>query len=133
MNRMRLKLMRFMQGRYGTDELNLVLLILAFAVDLTGMFSGISALMLVSSLILGIVLFRTLSRNSSRRAAENRFWQEKTRVPRRFFKTLLLGRKDRAHRYYLCPSCRTICRVPKGRGKLSIHCPSCGTSFDRKS
>ena len=36
-------------------------------------------------------------------------------------------------RYFSCPHCRQQVRVPKGRGKISITCPKCGTQFIKKS
>ncbi|WP_262360849.1 hypothetical protein [Gorillibacterium timonense] len=39
----------------------------------------------------------------------------------------------KTHRYYRCPSCNQTLRVPKGKGKLSITCSRCQTSFVRKS
>ena len=39
----------------------------------------------------------------------------------------------KTYRYFSCPHCRQQVRVPKGRGKISITCPKCGTQFIKKS
>ena len=33
------------------------------------------------------------------------------------------------YRFFKCPQCRQIVRVPKGRGKICITCPKCKTEF----
>ena len=80
-----------------------------------------------------LVVSRALSRNRVKRSAENRIFRERTVVPRRLFKAWSMGRKDKAHRYYLCPKCHQICRVPRGRGEVNVHCPKCGMEFTRRS
>lgn len=128
-------LRRFMYGRYGNDELNMLLLILAVIVSLCNavlsmifaqsvsfatIFSpALSVLML---LLLGVNLFRCFSRNIHKRQQENRR-----------LRNFLLRLKDRSHRYYRCPSCRQRVRVPRGRGKISIRCPKCGNKFTKKT
>ncbi len=34
------------------------------------------------------------------------------------------------HSIFYCPSCRTNCRVPAGKGHIIITCPKCGCKFD---
>lgn len=42
--------------------------------------------------------------------------------------------KDRKnYKYFQCPSCHQKIRVPKGRGKIRIHCPKCGHDFEKKT
>ena len=41
--------------------------------------------------------------------------------------------KDRKNRYYLCPRCRQTVRVPRGKGKIVITCPKCGSEIHGKS
>ena len=42
-----------------------------------------------------------------------------------------LNRKQ--YHYYRCPQCRQKLRVPRGRGRIQISCPRCGTQFIKKS
>ena len=63
-------------------------------------------------------IFRMLSRNTYKRYQENRKFCL-------FFDRL----KDREHRYYDCPKCRQVVRVPRGKGKIAITCPRCREKF----
>ena len=41
--------------------------------------------------------------------------------------------KDRQHRYFDCPKCHQMVRVPRGKGKISITCPRCREKFVKKT
>lgn len=43
------------------------------------------------------------------------------------------AQQKKTHRFYNCPECKQQVRIPKGRGKVAITCPSCGTKFVKKS
>ncbi len=126
---------QFMYGRYGTDQLNLFLLCVAVALSLinsilTAVFRnspvyimGINPILYLSMLgVLGFTVFRSLSRNIYARQKENRRFNQ--------FWTRL---KDHKNRYYHCPNCKQLIRVPKGKGKINIRCPKCGEKFIRKT
>ena len=34
---------------------------------------------------------------------------------------------------FVCPTCKQKLRVPRGKGKISITCPKCATSFIKKT
>ena len=111
---------RFMYGRYGPDQLNNALLILGASMAVIGMLFSLPVLTVLSYLPLGLCIFRMFSRNANRRRLENqRFMQ------------LLNRLRDRDSRYYSCPRCHQTVRVPRGRGKINIHCPQCGNQFVR--
>ena len=119
-------LRRFMQGRYGTDKLNTLILCAGLAAAVVSLFVNVPWLNLLLTLFYyGMVawaFFRMLSRNTYKRYQENRKY------------LMLLQRfKDREHRYYDCPKCRQQVRVPKGKGKISITCPKCRERFIRKT
>ena len=42
-------------------------------------------------------------------------------------------RLDKEHKYFTCKTCKTICRVPAGKGKIEITCPKCGQKIIGKS
>lgn len=126
---------RFLAGRYGSDALNCVLLVLAVVVSLANnilanvfldsrIYTGViyHVLWLVMMALLVLSLLRSFSRNISARRRENaRLVQLWTRL------------RDRKNRYFRCPNCRQLVRVPRGRGKVSIRCPKCGEKFIRKT
>ena len=117
----------FMQGRYGTDKLNLTLLFIGVAFSVLSFifswFFVLNALFtLLSYVCLIIAVFRCFSRNTYKRYQENRVFLM-------FFQRL----KDREHRYFDCPRCRQQVRVPRGKGKISITCPKCKEKFIKKT
>ena len=118
---------RFMEGRYGTDKLNMTILGVGVALCIISLFLGNVP---VASLILttgsyGLMIwaiFRSFSRNTYKRYEENRKYL-------RFVEKI----KDKEHRYYACPRCRQTVRVPRGKGKISITCPKCKEKFIKKT
>lgn len=77
---------------------------------------------------------RMFSRNHAQRIAENRWYWEKRNAVMSWFggvKTRFSLRKT--YHYYRCPRCHQQLRVPRGRSRISITCPKCGTSFIKKS
>ena len=124
-------LQRFMAGRYGTDKLNMALLVAALVLcfvptvlTLLGLFIPLLNLLLAlgSYALTGYAIFRCLSRNTYKRYEENR----------RYLR-LVERLKDRQHKYFDCPRCRQPVRVPRGKGKISITCPRCKEKFVRKT
>ena len=119
-------LRNFMMGRYGTDRLNMAILGVGLAASLLSVFFRATALDLVFFVLsYGMMfwaIFRSLSRNTYKRYQENRKFLQ------------VFGRlKDRQHRYFDCPKCRQMVRVPRGKGKISITCPRCKEKFVKKT
>lgn len=134
---MREKLMRFMQGRYGSygpDSLNKFLLTTAMITMLLSMFTRWNLLYVIALAALIYSYFRTLSKNYSKRYAENQMFLKSTEGIRRFYnKKINEMRQRKTHHIYKCPSCKQKIRIPKGKGKISIKCPKCSTEFIKKS
>ena len=119
-------LRRVMEGRYGTDRLNMVILCTGLAASILSSLLKVSGLNVVFWLLSYGLMFwaiwRSLSRNTYKRYQENRkFMQIVDRI------------KDRQHRYFDCPKCRQTVRVPRGKGKISITCPRCREKFVKKT
>lgn len=115
-------LRRFFAGRYGVDQLSLALLYGDLAVALIAMILKSGWLNLLTYVPLGIILFRALSKDTYRRYKENRRYLQ-----------LLDRLKDRKNRYFRCPKCKQLVRVPKGKGKINITCPRCQERFVKKT
>jgi len=119
-------LRRFMAGRYGTDRLNMTILITGVVISLIGTFIRVPVLNLLTTFVsYGLMfwaIFRSFSRNTYRRYEENRKFMQ-----------LFDALKDRDHRYFDCPKCRQRVRVPRGKGKIAITCPKCREKFVRKT
>ena len=124
----------FMAGRYGPDQLGIATLVAACVFSIAAQAARSTALYVVAYAMLFLTIFRILSHNMERRRRENdkfvRFWW-----PIRYkFKVLgekLKGRRD--FRFFRCPACGNMLRVPKGKGKVRITCPKCGERFERKT
>ena len=119
-------LRRFMEGRYGTDKLNMAILgvgvVLAVITILVTNPVVDMSLMLISYGLVIWATWRAFSRQTYKRYQENR----------RFL--MFIDRvKDRQHRYFECPRCRQIVRVPRGKGKIAITCPKCKEKFIKKT
>ena len=117
---------RFMVGRYGTDRLNMTILGVGLAACLISpFFKNVSINLLLTALSYGLMIWaicRSLSRNTYKRYQENRKFLQ-------FFDRV----KDRDHRYFDCPKCRQVVRVPRGKGKIAITCPKCREKFVKKT
>jgi len=116
----------FMTGRYGTDRLNMVILCAGLAASILSSLVRVTPLNLIfwllSYALMIWAIWRSLSRNTYKRYQENRKFLQ-------FFDRL----KDRQHRYFDCPKCRQMVRVPRGKGKISITCPRCREKFVKKT
>ena len=134
---MREKMMRFMVGRNGNDQLNLFLYavdaVLLIAATLIG--GQVGRWMWVAVLaLLGYIYFRMFSRNLTKRREENgKFLRMLYSVQAglKIRREKWVQRKD--YKFFTCPSCKTTLRVPRGNGKIKIVCRKCGNSFTGKS
>ncbi|MCR5089842.1 MAG: hypothetical protein K6C08_10055 [Oscillospiraceae bacterium] len=134
---MKEKLLQFMAGRNGNDEFNRFILVVDLLLILLSTFlrnAFGSILMTFALLLIAFTYYRMLSRNLMRRSDENaRYLREKEKVQAalRLLKERWTQRKE--YKFFVCPSCRTTLRVPRGRGKIKIVCRKCGHSFTGKS
>ena len=127
------KLQRFLYGRYGTDKLNLAMLIFGLILSLIGTLVFWPVTLLADALYIW-ALFRTFSRNIPARqreyAAFLRFWSP--------IESWLRARKVRfsqrkQYKYFKCPNCRQELRAPRGRGKIEVTCQKCHAVFRTKT
>lgn len=139
--RMRDGMIRFMYGRNGMDQLNralffaylglwLVELVLNAALKnrfVTGVFEGFLFVLMI------YILSRMFSRNLYRRRAENQRWVNFAWRIKNGRKNAAARRADRDHRYFTCKNCKTVCRVPAGKGRIVITCPKCGAQIQAKT
>ena len=124
---------RFMYGRYGNDQLNLFLIGVYLLLYLVYMFTRWEAVYWVSFVLLLGALFRLLSRNIERRRTENAKFMRAAGPVISWLRLRRNMHRDKEHVYFKCPSCGQPLRVPRGRGKITVTCRSCGASFEEKS
>ena len=131
-------LARFMYARNGADHLGLALIWASIALNIVSIFVKKDAAYLVvnlaSTVLMVWAIFRMFSKNLQKRRAENARFLEKVWWPvKRKLGAAKQQAKDKDHKYFTCPNCRTVCRVPRGKGKIVITCPKCRTRIQGKS
>ena len=126
-------LRRMMYGRYGGDQLSWFLLAVYVLLSLL---SGLPYLGILSWAALAVLVwsfYRMFSRRYDRRRAENARFLSLAAPAIRWVKMRRTILRDREHRYFRCPNCGQYLRVPRGKGRITINCRSCGVSFEEKS
>ena len=128
------KLREFMYGRYGTDQLSLALVAGGFVCYTLYVFTRWRILYLFSLVIYGIALFRTLSRNTGKRRAENqKFMNLWYKLKNKWIGVKADFEERKTYKHFKCPRCGQKIRIPRGRGKIEIYCPKCSNRFIKKS
>ena len=122
-----------MYGRYGNDQLNMVLVLLSLALYLVFVVTSWTFLYAVSFMLMAVALFRCLSRNYDRRRAENGKFLSLVQPVTRWYRLRRTIRRDKDHCYFKCPNCGQQLRVPRGKGRITVTCRGCGASFQEKS
>ncbi len=128
------------QGRQGMDELSksmfwwgLVFLIVSGL--LSALLNGVLSLPFswIGLLLIILCFVRAFSRRLEQRELENSAYLaflERRRRQWEMRKERFRQRKD--FRFFKCPGCGTILRVPRGKGKIHINC-RCGYVLYRRT
>ncbi len=129
-------LYNFFQGRNGFDSIAKLTLWLAVIFALPAMFGGVTGLVFngISMVLMVYTWWRVLSRNVYKRQAEVRRYFDRTagiRQKLRNLKTRVSQRRE--YKFFTCPTCHTMLRVPRGKGKIQITCRKCGNRFSGKT
>ncbi len=134
---MRQKLMQFMYGRNGVDLFSrfltyFALALLVLRLVIRGAVGNVMWYLAIAVLV--YAYFRIFSRNLSKRRAENaKYYQYRTKVINGFRDWRERRRQSRDFKFFRCPSCRAMLRVPRGKGRIRVTCRKCGTAFERKT
>ena len=134
LNHLKEKFRRFMVGRYGTDELNRFLSMLILVFVAFHLFTRNIMFFWMELLCLILIYVRMFSRNTGRRFKENQIYLhtcfQAGEWVRRFGSRLKACRK---FKIFKCPQCGQKLRIPRGHGKIQVHCRSCGHDFMGRS
>ena len=134
---MRERFYQFMTGRNGSDLFSRFLSFAAVAFMLLALvLRGTvgTALWYAALLLLIYDYFRIFSRNLSRRRAENaKYCQYRGLLIDSFRDWRERRCQRRDYKFFRCPSCSVMLRVPRGKGRIRVTCRKCGTSFERKT
>ena len=131
------KFIRFMQGRYGaygTDRLTKFLLIVTLILIVLTSFGPMRTLSILPIILLIYSYFRLFSRNIPKRYHENEVYMRYRATFIGFFKNFRYNLSQRrTYHIYRCPKCSQKIRIPRGKGKIMVHCPKCGNDFIKHS
>ena len=131
---------RFMYGRNGWDQLNQALFrgyLILWAAELVCAFLKLGlAVRVLEALLFALMLFiffRAFSKNLYKRRTENQKWINWYCGVKNRNAGARARHADKEHKYFTCKNCKTICRVPAGKGKIIITCPKCGAQIQAKT
>lgn len=139
MSKFREKLVRFMYGRYGADELynfiaklNFVFIIVALLLTLLPVWRWlVYAFYIFIIAIDAWMIFRMLSKNIDKRRKENAaFIKFRQKAKAGFNLTVNRIKFIRTHRFRTCPHCGAVLRLPRKKGRHSVCCPCCRKRFE---
>ncbi len=133
LEKIKVHLSQWMQGRYGADELSRFLMLVALALFVLSCFRAMRWCYPFALILMLASVLRCYSRNLEKRARERAAYlqaAERIRGKRNLQKKRWDDRK--VYRYYTCSQCHAALRVPKGTGKIQITCPKCGNTFQKK-
>lgn len=120
MKKMREKLNKVFQGRYGMDELGKTLMVFNIMLYVIGAVLQSELIFSLSIAVLVLALNRMMSRQHWDRREENRRYTGYTKLWK-------LRYENRKHsRIFMCKRCGKYIRVPKGKGKIQVTCTACG-------
>lgn len=137
----KMALQRLMYGRNGSDQLGRTAIVAALVLDVVSMFVirnrplqlvGILLYWVAMALLL-YAIFRVFSKNLYKRREENSKFLQWTWKVKNGRSAAKARHADTAHKYFICKNCKTICRVPVGKGKVIITCPKCGAQIHGKT
>lgn len=125
------KLMRFMNGRYGIDELYFGLIILYIIMFFVNY--ALKRVFIIDILMWAVLIFmiyRIFSRNVHARNMENeKFLKIWNPIKSTSKLTIRRIKEIKTHRFRKCPHCSTMLRLPRKTGKHTVECPSCHHDF----
>jgi ribosomal protein S27E len=143
----RLKMFKnFFRGRYGSDTLGFVLILIAL------MFSRFNFLWIIGAGLFLYAIYRMLSKDTSKRFQEQqkfsnmiqklmKMFSRESMMFRKLFKSLqskyaykkMTYQQRNQFDFFKCPKCNKNLRLPKNKGKLHVTCPVCGLEFFKKT
>ena len=125
---------RFMNGRHGADQLSVALLWVAIILNVIYMLTGVYIISLLATVVIVYAVFRMLSRDGGKRYAENARYMAfmaKCRTEAQQAKNRHANRKE--YKYFRCPKCHSMLRMPRGIGEKTVTCGSCKHQFRKKA
>ena len=122
------------RGRYGTDRLSMAVMNVAVLLVVVDVVARTRWLSVIAMLLLAYAWFRITSKDIAARAAENaRAMRAAGPVLSWLANPVAEAREARAYKHLSCPSGGQRVRIPRGKGKVRVTCPSCHARFEGKA
>ena len=127
-----------MIGRYGMDQLGQFMVWAVLVLIVINLFvrASLPSTILDTLELVGLITmyFRMFSKNVGKRYQENQvFLRMRFYVTEYWRKVKFSFTQGRTYRIVKCPNCGQKIRIPRGHGKVSIHCPKCKPDFIKKT
>lgn len=125
------RIARFMNGRYGVDQLYFGFIGLYFVLFFvnTSIQSFIIDMLMWAVLI--FMIYRIFSRNVYARSRENEkfliIWNP---IKTNGKLTIRRIKEIKTHRFRKCPHCSVMLRLPRKTGEHTVECPRCHQDFE---
>lgn len=128
------KLVEWLRGRQGPDDLAIFSMNVAIVIVVVNLFARVSWLGWIALAPIVYSMFRIQSKNLASRSKENAAFLKALGPARPWVQNPSAAWKElRTYKHATCTSCKQRVRVPRGKGKLRVTCPKCGTKFEVKS
>lgn len=128
------RLAEWLRGRQGPDDLAVFCVDLAVVVLLVNVFARVTWLGWAALLLVAYAMFRIQSKNLGARSRENAAFLKGLGPVRPWVQNPRAAWGElRTYKHVRCASCHQRVRVPRGKGKLRVTCPRCGTKFEVRS
>lgn len=125
---------RFMIGRNGVDELSFALLILALIASLLSSIFGSAILSLISTVAYVFCIYRMLSRNVAKRRMENsKYVEMSSKIRVSASQAFVRLKNTKKYKYFKCPECKSLLRLPRKVGEVTVTCGKCKHAFKMKA
>ena len=127
------KIQKFINGRYGPDELYKFLLIVCLVLIIINMFVNSKILRAGEFSLFIFAVYRFLSKDKYQRKKENKKYLEIKNKIEKYISYQKNKYRDRnTHMYKKCPKCKQKIRLPLKKGKHIVKCPNCKEKFEVK-
>lgn len=125
------RVVRFMTGRNGPDDLYRFIMIVCTVLIVLNLFFRLWIISIAVLILLAFGMWRCFSKNLYNRKRENLAY---LRIKSGIFERIRLLRdrwRDRkTHIYRRCPECKKVLRLPRRPGKHNVCCPLCSHRFE---
>ena len=134
LEKLKAALAKFFAGRNGVDNLAYASLWAGLALSVLDLLNRTGLLSILGLALYVYAMFRMLSRNTAKRAEENRrYLQTKSNFETKCRQLWIRLKNWRVYKYFRCPKCRALMRLNRGAGEKTMQCPRCHTTFKKKA